>query len=171
MEWADAGRAAGVAGAIADQLRSVFEQLDVELVHPPGVADPAWIDLEDGDRRQLRRDGSHFGDRPEVARVAHQAQAGDVPQRVGYSLQPRLKSLAAERAPQRFVDGDPVTGRVQRLLGQVDRSCADVLVRVEADLLEHRREARDLHLAVTPRQSVVTCAVRAPGVAVGTFER
>src|SRR5690348_10222495 len=150
MERTDAGWAARVAGTVTDQLRGVVEQLAVELVHPPGETDAARIDLEDRDSRQLRRDRSHLGDRPEVARVAHQPQAGDVSQRVGDPLQSGLQRFAAERMPEGFVDGDPVAGRMQRLLGQVDRSCADVLVRVEADLLEHRRQGRDLDLAVTP---------------------
>ena len=105
-----------------------------------GVADAARVDLVDGHGRKPGGDGAHLGDRAQVARVAHQPQARDVAQRVRHPLQPCLQRFAPERAPQVFVDGDPVAGRVKRLLGQVDRPRPDVLVRVEPDLLEHARE-------------------------------
>ncbi len=68
---------------------------------------------------------------------------------MSHPLQPRFEGFAAERRPQLLVDGDPVAGRVQGLLGQVDRARADVFMRVKSDLLEHARERGDLHLAVT----------------------
>ena len=67
---------------------------------------------------------------------------------MGHALQSRLEGFAAERSPDVLVDRDPVAGGVKRLLRQMDRTRADVLVRVKADLLEHARERRDLHFAM-----------------------
>src|SRR2546430_15988502 len=76
-------------------------------------------------------------------------------QRMRHSLQACFQGFCAERSPQTLVDSDPVTGRVQRLLGQMDRSRADVLVRVKPDLFEHRREAGDFHFPMAARDALV----------------
>ena len=69
-------------------------------------------------------------------------------QGMGHALQSRLFYIAN----QPRIDADPPACRVQRLLGQVDGAAADVLVGVEADLLEHGRQRGELHLAVRARQ-------------------
>src|SRR6202022_2677123 len=61
---------------------------------------------------------------------------------------------SSDLSPEMFVDRDPVPGRVQGLFGKMDRSRADVLVSVKADLLEHAREACDLYLAVIACEAV-----------------
>ena len=73
---------------------------------------------------------------------------------MGHALQPGFQRLGAQRAPEAFIDGDPVSGRVECLLRKVDRAGANVLVRVEANLFEHARKGRDLHLAVTSSESL-----------------
>ena len=99
MQRADARRATGGAGAVADQRRGVFEQLAMELEHARREADTSRIDLEDRHGGQLRGYRPHLRHRAEVARVAHQAQARHVAQRMRDSLQAGLERLSAERAP------------------------------------------------------------------------
>ena len=64
-------------------------------------------------------------------------------------------SSATSRSSRRQPPGDalggqPVRGRLELELGQVDGAPADVLVGDELELLEERHEARDHHLAVDP---------------------
>ena len=49
---------------------------------------------------------------------------------------------------------------MQRLLGKMDRSSADVLVRVKSNLLEHRGKARDLHFPMAAGEGVPMRAVK-----------
>src|SRR5258708_23308687 len=114
----------------------------------------AGVNLVDGDGRQLRCDRPHLSHRAEVARVAHQTQARDMSQRMGHALQAGFESLASERTPQFLVDGDPVPRGVQGLLGKMNRSCTDVLVRVASDLLEHAVGALPLCPAGDPAYAV-----------------
>ena len=109
---------------------------------------------------------AHLGHGAEVPRVAHQAQAGDVSAAHGPCPAGRPP---ASPGPRRGPHGrrrpvEPVPGRVQRLLGQVDRPGADVLVRVEADLLEHGGERRELDLAVAPSSGVPSPTGLVPNV-------
>src|SRR5256886_8927138 len=154
MQRPDARGTAGRAGAIAYELGGVHEQLVVKLIETWRETDAPGVDLVHGHGRKLRGDGPHLSHRAEVTRIAHQPQARDVPKRVAHALQPGLERLATQRPPQSFVDRDPVARRVQRLLRQMDRPRADVLVGVKPDLLEHLREARGLDLAVASRDAL-----------------
>ena len=58
-------------------------------------------------------------------------------------------SSRRQRSRERL-GGQPVGGRLELELGQVDRPPADVLVGQELQLLEQGHEARDHHLAVDP---------------------
>src|SRR5438309_4064848 len=65
-----------------------------------------------------------------------------------------LHRVAVETSPGLVVEAGPVGGRVEGLLGQVDGAGADVLVGLEADLLEHGRERGELDLAMGPIETV-----------------
>src|SRR5690242_6440010 len=108
MQWTDAGRTAGGAGAVADELRRVVEQIAMQVVEARRKPDAAGVNLEYRHGGQARRHGSDLRHRAEIAWVAHQAQGRYVTQRVGHALEPRLERLLAERAPQILVDRDPV---------------------------------------------------------------
>ena len=58
--------------------------------------------------------------------------------------------LVAPPARRQRLRGQPVGGRLELELGQVDRAPADVLVGHELELLVERDEAGDHHLAVDP---------------------
>ena len=95
---------------------------------------------------------------PQVARIAHQEEAGDLADHVGHALERALHRRPWKLA--RDVSGDlqPERGGVQLLLRQADRSRPDVLVGVEADLLEDGGQRSDPYLTVVHRQLLCRAA-------------
>ena len=87
---------------------------------------------------------------PHVAAVAHQQQRRHVLHREAQAH--HAVALLVLRPGQRLHDrprhAQPVAGRVHLLLRQVEFARADVLVRVELDLLEADDARRDVHVTV-----------------------
>ena len=79
----------------------------MQLVHPGRKSHTTWVGFVHGHGRQPRRDRPDFGDRTEVAWIAHQMQARHVAQRVRHSLQPGFQCFPTERLPQTFIDREP----------------------------------------------------------------
>ena len=144
-----AGRAARVAAARRDQVGRAREQLGVAVPQPLRQPDPAGDRLVQVDRRLLRVRRADLGDEAEVARVDHQRDGRDGLDRPAGPEQ-RDVELVPPPAVARRLGGQPVGGRLELELGQVDGTPADVLVGHELQLLEQGHEARDHHLAVDP---------------------
>jgi hypothetical protein len=141
------GRAAAIAAAAGDQLGRAGEQLLMALPQALGQPDAAGHRLVQVDRGLLGMRRSDLGHEPEVAWVDHEEDRSD---RLDRPSRPEHRHVEIVVAPATasIVRGQPVRGRLEFELGEVDRAPADVLVRDELELLEQRDEARDHDLAV-----------------------
>ena len=95
---------------------------------------------------------SHLDREPEIVRIAHQEQGCEGMEQVAQSGDRDLDPLLRPGAGHRFRQGQPERRGLELLLGEVDLPPADVLVRVEGELLVHGRERRDEDLAVGPHR-------------------
>ena len=111
-------------------------------------ADAAGLVLVEEERRALGEGRAHLGDGLQVARVAHEEDGREVAQQVRHAPEAVLQLGAAEAIDGVLAEREPVAGGVAALLRDADLAPADVLVRVELDLLEDRRDVADGDLAV-----------------------
>ena len=101
------------------------------------------------DRRRLVVRRAHLRHESQVARIDHEQHAGDRLDGPARTDQREVK-LAPPPAAD-IPDGEPVGGRLELDLGQVDSAPAEVLVRDELELLVDGCEAGHHHLAVDAR--------------------
>ena len=140
-------RAAGLARAGPDEIRCPRDQLVMACPQPLRQADAPGHRLVQVDRRRLAVGGPDLRHEAEVPRVEHQQDRGD-----GLDRPPRADERDVELVPPPADRGalgrEPVRGRLELDLREVDGSPAHVLVGDELELLVQRHEARDHHLAV-----------------------
>src|SRR6185312_7243843 len=120
-----AGRTAAVARARGDQLGRSVDELDVAIPEALGQADAARHRLVQVDGRLLRMGRADLGDEAQVARVAHEQDGGDRLDRPTGAQQGDVKVVPPPVAAG-TLGGQPVGGRLELELREVDRSPADV---------------------------------------------
>jgi hypothetical protein len=150
-----------VAGAACDQAARLREQRVVHAEERLAEADTARVAVVEEDARlvQVVRNVPGIGHRAlvagadreaEILPIAHQQELSHLLHREGQARHAVAAILEAERqrrhehARQR----QPVRRRVHLLLRQVELAAADVLVRVELDLLEAHDARHHAHVAV-----------------------
>ena len=123
------------------------DQLVMAVPQPLGQPDPARDRLVEVDRRLLGVRGADLAHEAQVARVDHEQDARHRLDRPTGTKQGDIE-LVPSPAVLCLFGGQPVRGRLELDLGQVDRTPTDVLVGQELQLLVERDEAGHHHLAV-----------------------
>src|SRR5947208_2311074 len=142
------GRTATLAPALRHQIVGGTKHRPRYFEEPRAHPNAARIALIDVDRRRPGVWRANLGMGTQIAGVAHQEEAGDLAEHIGYPLQPALHRGARKLASDLRRNLQPERGRVELLLRKTDRARANVFVGVEADLLEDGGQRPDLNFTV-----------------------
>ncbi len=145
----DSGTGGTPSFAIArrDQLGGPGHELGVAGEQALGEADPTRDGLVEVDRGGDLVRGADLGHEPEIARIDHQQNARH---RLQGATGPGQRDVEVGATPggEPVAHRQPIGGRLELDLGQVDAAPAEVLVGPELQLLVDGCQARDHHFAV-----------------------